>query len=105
MIVFLLILILFGVTCPSEADHREAVTAAVKERIHYNQNENNRLSIIVNMIGSGIANSYISSELRVHKYLVFSIGRVTTNSGEERTISLGLLNHVFTFLNEESEIE
>lgn len=104
-IVFLLILILFGVTCPSESDHREAVTAAVRERLYSQDNNNDAISFLLKMATGGIANSFISSELRVHKYLVFSVGKITTSDGEEKTLSVGVLNHVFTFINKESDLE
>ena len=104
-IVFLLILILFGVTCPSEADHREAVTAAVRDRLYSQDNDNDVVSFLFKMATGGLAHGIISSELRVHKYLVFSVGKITTSDGEEKTLSVGVLNHVFTFINNESELE
>ena len=107
IVILLLVLILLGVTCPSQTDHKEALTSALKEKFNEEKNniDNPLVSLFGDLLVGTVLDSYLEGELNVQKYLVLSIGKVTTKEGETKIVSLGILNHVFTFLNKQGDSE
>ena len=55
----------------------------------------NGIAMLGSVIGSGIAEMVIDQKLMVDNYFVCSIGRVLLD-GEEKVVSVGCFNHVFT---------
>jgi hypothetical protein len=64
------------------------------------------LALFASSLVSGISNLVIDSRLSVDNYFLFSVGKVTFD-GESKIVSVGLLNHVFTDINDnlKNEIE
>lgn len=111
LLLALLIFVILGgvlaVTCPSRQDHKDAVSLStrqwVDEKLDALGQNNDLLSILTGAVewisGQGI-DFVIDQYLDVDNYGVCSIGRV--NLGEKsKVVSVGVLNHVFTFDKED----
>ena len=100
------------ISCPDKEAHSEAIMENVNELIDEEAtkdvtNESEKaLALLASSLVSGISNLVIDSRLSVNNYFLFSIGRVTFE-GESRIVSIGVLNHVFTDINDnlKKEIE
>ena len=100
------------ISCPDKEAHSEAIMENINELIDEEAtkdvtNESEKaLALLASSLVSGISNLVIDSRLSVNNYFLFSIGRVTFE-GESRIVSIGMLNHVFTDINDnlKKEIE
>ena len=92
-------------TCPDKEAHSEAITykvsIVVNEKIDNGENEN-PLGFLGSMYVSKIIGEVLESRLKVNNYLIFSTGEINYK-GEVKTISFGILNHVFTIGKEDVE--
>jgi hypothetical protein len=61
--------------------------------------EDKALALLASSFVSGISNLLIESRLSVDNHFLFSIGKVTFDS-ESKIVSIGILNHVFTDIND-----
>lgn len=116
LLLFTLIIVFIAgfcvVSCPDKEAHSEAIMENVNELIDEEAtkdvtNESEKaLALLALSLVSGISNLVIDSRLSVGNYFLFSIGRVTFE-GESRIVSIGVLNHVFTDINDnlKKEIE
>ena len=101
----LLVVLVFGVacivTCPDQDVHTDALKNLLNETItaemykDVTTEEDEVLAMLASMLGTGIGGLVIDNILNVDNYFVCSIGRIMYD-GEERIVSVGLLNHVFT---------
>ena len=100
------------ISCPDKEAHSEAIMENVNELIDEETTKDvtndteKALVLLASSLVSGISNLVIDSRLSVDNYFLFSIGRVTFE-GESRIVSIGMLNHVFTDINDnlKKEIE
>ena len=100
------------ISCPDKEAHSEAIMENINELIDEEAtkdvtNESEKaLALLASSLVSGISNLVIDSRLSVNNYFLFSIGRVTFE-GKSQIVSVGLLNHVFTDINDnlKNEIE
>lgn len=100
------------ISCPDKEAHSEAIMENVNELIDEEATKDvtndteKALVLLASSLVSGISNLVIDSRLSVDNYFLFSIGRVTFE-GESRIVSIGMLNHVFTDINDnlKKEIE
>ena len=100
------------ISCPDKEAHSEAIMENVNELIDEEAtkdvtNESEKtLALLASSLVSGISNLVIDSRLSVDNYFLFSIGRVTFE-GKSQIVSIGLLNHDFTDINDnlKKEIE
>ena len=103
-----LIVLMFVVTCPDKQKHQEVIKSSLSERFDKKLSEDSSTSSIFSLLGSVITTNildvFLSSELRVDNYFLFSLGIVSWQ-GEEKTVSLGVLNHVFTFFSDKEKEE
>lgn len=116
LLIFFLILVTIAgfciVSCPKKEAHSEAIMEKVNLLIDQEINEEindedyKPVAIFASSLVSGLSNLVIDSRLTVDNYLLFSIGKVTFD-GEEKIVSLGILNQVFTDINDnlKEEIE
>lgn len=106
--VCILIALMFVVTCPDKQKHQEVIKASLSERfdakLSDQSSESSLFSLLGSVITTNIIDVFLSSELRVDNYFLFSLG-VVSWQGEEKTISLGVLNHVFTFFSDKEKEE
>ena len=100
------------ISCPDKEAHSEAIMENINELIDEEAtkdvtNESEKaLALLASSLVSGISNLVIDSRLSVNNYFLFSVGKVTFD-GESKIVSVGLLNHVFTDINDnlKKEIE
>ncbi|ATV37401.1 DUF4359 domain-containing protein [Prevotella intermedia] len=93
IIVPVVILVIFGFTCPSKEKHIEAIHT---ELMDYIEKESGSEAAIYASLGAGIIDKVLVSRLDVNNYVLFSTGSL--KDGEKRKmVSLGILGHVFTF--------
>ena len=116
LLLFTLIIVFISgfcvISCPDKEAHSEAIMENINELIDEEAtkdvtNESEKaLALLASSLVSGISNLVIDSRLSVDNYFLFSIGRVTFE-GESRIVSIGMLNHVFTDINDnlKKEIE
>ena len=87
------------VTCPDKEAHTEALmdvlTDVVEEKMGDEMNEN-ALSMVVSSAALGIGKMVVKNNMEVDNYFLFSVGKAGEN-----TISVGVMNHVFTISKEE----
>ncbi len=88
-----------AITCPDKDDHVEAlknvINDALTEELSQKADADNELVSLGAMIGTGIGGFALDNMLQVDNYFVCSVGRINYD-GEKHTISIGILNHVFT---------
>lgn len=91
-------------TCPGADKHREAVSREVSEAVASASDEldtgNAALDMLGGMFGSvittQIVDAMVGQMVSVDDYFIFSIGKLHYGA-EEKTVSFGILGHVFTF--------
>ena len=97
----LIVAVICLVTCPDKDAHTEALTNMANDVIQKevaNTADGEGWAMLGSALGAGIANIAISTTLTVDNYFLFSVGRISW-MGEEETVSVGILNHVFTLAN------
>lgn len=116
LLIFTLIIVFIAgfcvISCPDKEAHSEAIMSNVNELIDEETtkditNDNEKaLVLFASSLVSGISNLVIDSRLTVENYFLFSIGKVTFE-GESKIVSIGILNHIFTDINDnlKKEIE
>ena len=100
------------ISCPDKEAHSEAIMENINKLIDEEATKDvtndteKALALLASSLVSGISNLVIDSILTVDNYFLFSIGRVTFE-GDSRIVSIGMLNHVFTDINDnlKKEIE
>lgn len=88
-------------TCPEREKHVDKLTQEIvelsKESLK-NESDPNLLEeiggAIVGTIGEKVVNLYVSSQLEVDNYALFSVGKMYYD-GEKRMVTIGVFNHVF----------
>ena len=101
-VIVIIAIILVGImTCPQKDAHADALMKLVNVALdselsrHAETKEEMGLAMLGSFIGSGIAEIVIDKKLLVDNYFVCSIGRIVFE-GEEKIVSVGCFNHVFT---------
>ena len=102
LFVVIIAIALVGIeTCPQKDAHTDALMKLVNVALdselsrHANTVEEMGLAMLGSVLGSGIAEIVIDKKLLVDNYFVCSIGRIVFE-GEEKIVSVGCFNHVFT---------
>ena len=91
-------------TCPDERKHREAVSRevaqAVRDEIGMPDTGSETIDVLGGMLGHAIASNIVDAVINeyvvVDKYFIFSVGTLHYD-GHDKTVSFGILGHVFTF--------
>lgn len=88
---------LLVLTCPNKQDHTDALKNELNTYLNKQSSDEEAggLAALQSAIGTGLGGLVIESMLRVDNYFIFSVGRFTAPN-EERVVSVGVLNHVFT---------
>ncbi len=109
--IFLIFFIIAGVcviSCPKHEEHSKAIMKEINSIIDNeisktpDENDNKTTQLFTTTLCSGISELIISRTLSVENYFMFSIGKITFD-GKTRTVSYGILNHVFTNLQNNPE--
>lgn len=103
----IIIVLAFIVTCPDTQKHQEAIKSDLSEKLDKklgleSSDSPNFMSVLGSALTANATDAYLSSELKVDNYFLFSVGVIPKQS-EDKIVSLGLLNHVFTFLDDEDD--
>lgn len=100
IVIVLLVVVLMALTRPAEEKHKEAMMKAVKEYVDEEAEERGFSDNGITRLGKTIVTKAIEtaldSKLQMHDYILLNTSTVRLN-GEDKTLSLGLLGHVFTF--------
>ena len=99
-----LVFFLLLMTCPDERKHREAVSRevaqAVRDEIGMPDTGSETIDFLGGMLGHAIASNIVDAVINeyvvVDKYFIFSVGTLHYD-GHDKTVSFGILGHVFTF--------
>ena len=98
--VVLILVIAMVKTVPDKKAHKKAMMEAVKEYVDEESEKHGIGDDILGKLGKGIVNKTIevalNSKLEVDNYLIFNTTHVELGD-ESKTLSLGVLGHVFTF--------
>lgn len=101
LILFIAIALVAVITCPQKDAHKDALMKLINVALDTELSRNAKteadmgFAMLGSVIGSGIAEIVIDKKLLVDNYFVFSIGRAVFE-GEEKIVSVGFFNHVFT---------
>lgn len=91
------------VTCPDKEAHTEALmdvlTDIVEEKMGDEMTENT-LSMVISSVSLELGKVIVKNNMDVENYILFSVGKVGSDENE-RIISVGIMNHVFTISKEE----
>lgn len=109
LIIALLVLLAIGlaavVTCPDHQAHKDAIMTIVNECINDEMNpsgtDNTGLANLFGSIGSSVAGYMIDNRLTVKNHFMYSIGEFKDLEGQDKTVSIGVFGHVFTFKKED----
>lgn len=100
IIILLLVAVLLVMTRPNEDAHKEAMMKAVKEYIDEeaeNRGFGNNIFVNVGKLGViGVIKTALNLKLKMNDYYLFNTTSVHID-GQDQTLSLGILGHVFTF--------
>lgn len=100
VVLMLVAVIVMAKTVPDKKAHKNAMMEAVKEYVDEEAAKRGIGDNVLANIGKGIVNKTIevalNSKLHVNNYLIFNTTHVKLD-GKKKTLSLGLLGHVFTF--------
>lgn len=95
--ILVLVVVLMIVTCPDKEDHKDAVTSELKEVVRSQTDfDADMMGLVGNMFTNGIVDIVVDNTLDVDNYGVCSVGRMSLGANT-KTVSFGLLGHVFTF--------
>ena len=93
------------ITCPKAEDHREAIKQELVktyESANANESESSLVYGLGKLLVKPLTEMVVNQMLEVHNYILFSTSTFTWE-GEERTLSFGILGHVFTFTADSSK--
>ncbi|MCF0209985.1 MAG: DUF4359 domain-containing protein [Bacteroidales bacterium] len=99
-IIILAILVVMALTCPNKEAHQEKLShtltnVATNEMGEAKNGFEQGMQMIGSMMASKFINSYVDAQLEVKNYYIFSLGKMKID-GEDKTVSVGLFNQVFT---------
>jgi hypothetical protein len=97
------LVILFGfiLTCPNKEDHKQAIVGKVETVIKSDTvaDDMNALKMIGGAVISKMIEVAADKMVTVDNYFIFSLGSVRYH-GEKRLVSIGILHHVFCLFSE-----
>lgn len=111
-LIILVVIAVLAITCPGKEEHNDAIMHAVqgyldKKKTEYKEKDTSILEDIGHAIGGALTSSvsdlYLDKYLEVDKYVVFSLGRIQNIDGKKQCVSVGVLNQVITFNEEDIE--
>lgn len=98
--VAVLVLVVMALTCPDKQQHEDAVkekmSHVMKQTVNENLGSNPILNLVSNTVINGGLDFALGQNFCVKDYLLFSVGRFHDLEDEERALSFGIFNHVFT---------
>ncbi|MCM1310714.1 MAG: hypothetical protein NC301_06790 [Bacteroides sp.] len=101
IIISILCLGVLIISCPNEQKHKEAVAQMASNyfRNKLNNNidsdEDEAYALVGSTLASGLISLFVNFNYTVDNYFIFSVGKINF-MGKEKTVSYGILGHVFT---------
>lgn len=92
-------------TRPDREAHREAIMNVVSKVVNSemdNSQMDETLAAIGTMVAVSAADEYLNSNLMIIDHTFYNIGLVNYK-GEFRTVSIGVMNHVFTISEDDAK--
>jgi len=100
IVVVLLVAVLMAVTAPGEEKHKEAMMKAVREYVDEEAQNRGFADNGITQFGKNVVvqavKTALNSKLKFDNYYLFNMTHVKLD-GEDKTLSLGIFGHVFTF--------
>lgn len=100
IVIVLLVAVVMAVTAPAEEKHKEAMMKAVREYVDEEAESrgfgNNGITQLGKNVVVQAVKTALNSKLKFDNYYLFNMTHVKLD-GEDKTLSLGILGHVFTF--------
>ena len=100
IVIILLVAVLMTQMVPDKAAHKEAMMAAIREYVDEEAENKGLGDNVLTKQGKGIVNKTIevslNSKLELSNYYIFNTTHMK-QGGKDRTLSLGIFGHVFTF--------
>ncbi len=98
LIILLLVVIALATTCPAKQEHKEAVMNELKSYIDNKtaESDDKASTAIGSFFVSSVLGWAMDSMIEVHNYGLCSVGEMHFQ-GQTKTVSFGILNHVFVF--------
>ncbi|MBR2103175.1 MAG: DUF4359 domain-containing protein [Prevotella sp.] len=100
IVILLLVAVLMTQTVPDKAAHKAAMMEAVKAYVDEEAENRGFGDNALTKLGKNIVNKTVevalNSKLQVNNYYLFNTTHIS-QGGNDRTLSLGILGHVFTF--------
>lgn len=99
VVILVILIVVLAATCPSREDHKNVLERDLAEYLApgYGQATANALNLISTVFGNGIIDNVLDKVYTTKSYLVCSVGTVKCLDGKNKMVSLGILNHVYTF--------
>lgn len=92
-LIFLVVLLI--ATNPSKMTHKETIKNNALEVLEEKSEKNNIFDALLGGMSSHFESTLIAQNLTVDNYFIFSLGKIK-HDGENKVVSIGVLNHVFT---------
>ncbi len=100
LLTFVIVAAAIVITCPDKAKHLEAFDEIIDHSI--NQDETGMAALFSVFGGKRLIHNFFDPLLHVNNYFVVSIGEIQLAENESKTVSVGLLGHVFTIDKEQA---
>lgn len=99
LLIVIVLLVVMVFTRPSRADHKQAIGQAVNgyvaDQVDDHADDVPLVGEIVKWGGREAVNYYLDNNFELDDYMVLNVGKLRYN-GRMKTVSVGLLGHVFT---------
>ena len=107
IVIALLSLFILIATCPDKQAHRERIKDEVsaymaREVWADTPEEDTGMAVLGSMLVGTLTDAFLNAGLQVDHYFVCSVGRLNA-FGKSRTVSFGVLGHVFVFSKQARE--
>lgn len=107
--VIVIAIIILALSCPNKQTHVEALNNAIMTYLTESMSKDSTMTKdgsdeLATGLASSIVPKVLNSKLNVNNYFLFSVGELT-DEGKTKTVSFGILGHVFPIGLSDSEKE
>lgn len=106
ILVFAILAVILALTCPGKEEHKERMASELTSILlsEVNNNDDSGVgTLFTSAIAGPLVKGVIDQMLVVDSYGILSIGRFKNiDNGEDRIVSIGLLNYVYTSIDDGS---
>lgn len=106
VVILVLVVGFMAVTCPDKEKHRERMSSEISATIMSEMKEGEKnmfTQLLVSTVAVPLVDRVLDEMLVVDSYGIVSVGRLKNiDDGEDRIVSVGMANYVFSAVNEEN---